>query len=290
MLARDLRRDHEVIGIDPRGSTHLPADIRVHDVDLRRKKAEDIFRTTHIDAVIHMNPTPAWGGVRHRREHRDLTLMGTRRILEYCKKYRVSKVVLLSSAALYGAHAANDQFLTESMPLQAGFGYSAMRDLVEADIYTTSFFWQNPEIDTVVLRPTHIVGRLGNTSSLYLRQRVIPTLMGFDPMMQVMAPEDLVHAIRLAMKPGIRGVFNIAGADPAPLSAMIRMTGRPRLPVPEPALRSMLSMAFGLGVAGIPTAQLDYLKYVCMVDDSYAREILRYRPQVTLEQTLSFTD
>lgn len=289
MLARDLRRDHHVIGLDPRGSVHLPADIPVHAVDLRRKKAEDLFRRTHVDAVIHMNPTPAWGGARQRREHRNITLMGTRRILEYCRKYRVSKLVLLSSAALYGAHADNDQFLTESMPLQGGFGFSSMRDLVEADIYTTSFFWQNPEIDTVVLRPAHIVGRLGNTSSIYLNQRVIPTLMGFDPMMQLMAPEDLIHAIRLAMKPGIRGIFNLAGAEPAPLSEIIRMTGRPRLPVPEPALRSMLSMAFGLGVAGIPTAQLDYLKYVCMVDDSHARNILRYTPQVSLEQTLSVT-
>lgn len=284
MLARDLRQDHRVIGVDPRGARHLPQDITVHAVDLRRKKAEDIFRRNRVDTVIHMNPTPGWSG--GGREHRNLTIMGTRRILEYCQKYRVSKLVLVSSATLYGAHPDNNQFLSEDSPLLGGFGFSAMRDLVEADIYGTSFFWRHPEIDTVVLRPTHIVGRLGNTASTYLAQRIAPTLLGFDPMMQIMSPEDFIHAIRLAMKPGIRGIFNIAGDDPAPLSELIRLSGNQALPVPEIVAKSMLGTAFGLGLAGIPAAQLDYLKYVCMAEDSHAREVLRYSPKMTLADTL----
>lgn len=286
MLARDLRKDHRVIGIDPRGARHVPEDITVHAVDLRRKKAEDIFRRNRVDTVIHMNPTPGWAGARG-REHRNLTLMGTRRILEYCQKYNVSKLVLLSSAALYGAHPDNNQFLKEDAPLLGGFGFPSMRDLVEADIYATSFFWRHPEIDTVVLRPVHVVGRLGNTASTFLNQRLTPTLMGFDPMIQVMSPEDLIHALRLAMKPGIRGIFNIAGADPAPLRELIRLSGHRALPIPDTLAKSLLQTAFGLGVAGIPSAQLDYLKYVCMVDDTHAREVLRYSPKMTLAETLA---
>jgi len=285
MLARDLRRDHRVIGIDPRGAKHLPQDITVHSVDLRRKKAEDIFRRNRVDTVIHMNPTPAWSGGRG-LEHRNLTMMGTRRILEYCQKYNVSKLVLLSSAALYGAHPDNNQFLKEDAPLLGGYGFSAMRDLVEADIYATSFFWRHPEIDTVVLRPAHVVGRLGNTASTYLSLKVAPTLMGFDPMMQIMSAEDLIHAFRLAMKPGIRGIFNVAGGAPAPLSELIRLAGNHALPVPEIVAKGMLNSAFGLGLAGIPAAQLDYLKYVCMADDTHAREVLRYSPRMTLAETL----
>lgn len=285
MLARDLRQDHRVIGIDPRGAKHLPQDITVHAVDIRRKKAEDIFRRNKVDVVIHLNPTPGWGGGRG-LEHRNLTIMGTRRILEYCQKYRVSKLVMLSSAALYGANHDNNQFLLEDAPLLGGYGFSTMRDLVEADIYTTSFFWRNPEIDTVVLRPVHVVGRLQNTASTYLSLKVCPTMMGFDPMMQIMSAEDLILAMRLAMKPGIRGVFNIAGAEPAPLSELIRLAGHRNLPVPAPMARGLLNTAFGLGLAGIPAAQLDYLKYVCMVDDSYARDVLRYTPQHSLAETL----
>lgn len=285
MLARDLRPDHRVIGIDPRGAVHVPQDITVHAVDIRRKKAEDVFRRQRVDAVIHMNPTPAWSGGRG-REHRSLTLMGTRRILAYCQKHRVSKLILLSSAALYGARADNNQFLSEDSPLLGGYGFSTMRDLVEADIYTTSFFWRHPEIDTVVLRPVHVVGRLGNTASTYLQQRFTPTLLGFDPMMQIISPEDLIASIRLALKPGIRGIFNVAGPDPAPLSAIIRHAGHTPLPVPEVVARSLIGAAFGVGATGVPAAQLDYLKYVCMVDDSAARQTLRYEPSMNIDETL----
>ena len=284
MLARALRPDYRIIGVDPRGTAQVPQDIIVHPVDIRRKKAEDIFRRNQVDAVIHMNPTPAWKG--NRAEHRSITLMGTRRILSYCQKYRVSKVIVLSSAALYGARPDNNQFLTEDAPLLGGYGFSTLRDLVEVDIYATSFFWRHPEVDTVVLRPAHLVGRLGNTPSAYLQQRYTPTLLGFDPMMQVMSPEDLILAIQLALKPGIRGVFNVAGPQPAPLSEIIRLCGHRPLPVFEPVARALLGMAAGAGAAGIPAAQLEYLKYVCMVDDTQARQVLRYEPQLSLEETL----
>lgn len=285
MLARDLRKDHRVIGIDPRGPVYLPQDITVHAVDLRRKKAEDIFRRNRVDAVIHINSTPNWGRTRG-LEHHNRTIMGTRRILEYCQRYRVPKLIFLSSALLYGANPDNNQFLTEEAPLLAGYGFSSLRDLVEADIYASSFFWKHPEIDTVVLRPVNVVGNLENTPSKYLKMRATPTLAGFDPMVQIMAAEDLLHAIRLALKPGIRGIFNIAGPDPAPLSELIRLAGHTRVPIPEPAARALLGISFGMGLGGIPAAQLDYLKYVCMVDDSQARDVLRYQPTRSLLDTL----
>lgn len=285
MLARDLRIDHRVLGIDPRGPGYFPQDITVHAVDIRRKKAEDIFRRNRVDAVIHINSTPNWGSGRG-IEHHNRIIIGTRRILEYCQQYNVPKLIFLSSSQLYGANPDNNQFLTEDAPLLAGYGYPALRDLVEADIYASSFFWKHPEIDTVVLRPVHVVGRLSNMASMYFSMRNTPALLGFDPMMQIMSADDLLRAIRLALKPGIRGIFNVAGPAPAPLSELIRIAGHRRVPVPEPAARMILGAAFGTGIGSIPSAQLDYLKYVCMVDDSQARDVLRYTPTRSLMDTL----
>lgn len=284
MLAQHLRGEFRVIGIDPRGTATLPRDVTVHTLDIRRRKAEDIFRRNKIDAVIHLSPTPAWKG--KQKEHRNIAVMGAQKILGYCEKYNVPKIVLLSSATVYGALPENDQFLTEDSPLLGGHGFTALRDLVEVDMYATSFFWRHPEIDTVVLRPCHIVGQLGNLQSRYLRMKRVPTLLGFDPMMQAISPEDLCHAIQLALKPGIRGVFNIAGPPPAPLSLMIRSIGNRPLPLFEPLARLMIGVAFGVGVADVPAAQLDFLKYVNMVDDRQARSTLRYEPKMNFQQTL----
>ena len=285
MLARDLRVDHRVLGVDPRGAGYFPQDITVHSVDIRRKKAEDIFRRNRVDAVIHINATPNWGNSSG-AEHHNRVIMGSRRLLEYCQRYEVPKLIFLSTALLYGANPDNNQFLTEEAPLLAGYGFPSLRDLVEADMYASNFFWKHPEIDTVVLRPVQVVGRLSNTASIYFSMNPTPTLMGFDPMMQVMAAEDLLRAIRLAMKPGIRGVFNIAGPKPAPLSELIRLTGHKQIPIPDIFARTILGAAFGVGIGGISTAHLNYLKYVCMADDTHAREVLRYEPSRSLADTL----
>jgi UDP-glucose 4-epimerase len=283
-LARALHRDYQIIGLDARGCTHIPKDVTVHTVDLRSRRAEDIFRRNRVDAVVHMNPE--WS--RHDlAASRGLPVVGTHKVLDYCQAHDVPKVVVLSAATVYGAHPDNNQFLTEEAPLLAGQSSSTLRDLVEVDMYAQSFFWRHPEIDTVLLRPVHIVGDTNNPSSRYLRGRVIPTLLGFDPMVQLLSPDDLVDAIALSLKPGIRGVFNIAGPGPAPLSAIIEQLHRPRLPVPEPVARAMLGVALGMGFSGVPGGELDFLKYVCMVDDSRAREVLRYRPQRSLDEILS---
>jgi UDP-glucose 4-epimerase len=88
-----------------------PKDIEHHQVDLRSKKARDIFRTGEVDALIHL-------GVMHDPRARPSELYswnigGTTKLLEYCQAYRVPKVVLLSSANVYGPRPDNPQFLTE---------------------------------------------------------------------------------------------------------------------------------------------------------------------------------
>ena len=52
----------------------------------------------------------------------------------------------------------------------------------------------------VILRPAHIVGpHVRNAPSKYLRLRVIPALMGFDPMVQLIHEEDVCRALVLAL-------------------------------------------------------------------------------------------
>jgi UDP-glucose 4-epimerase len=284
IIARAMHTDRHIIGLDPRGCRHVPATITVHSFDLRSRQAEDIFRRNRIDALIHLESEANWSG--SATESRRRSVLGTQRLLDFCQRHGVGKVVILSTGNAYGPAPDNNQFLTEESPLMAGHRFPTMRNLVEVDMYAQSFFWRHPEIDTVILRPCNVVGRIGNHFSRYLQQRITPTLLGFDPMIQVMAPDDLIRAIDLALKPGVRGIFNIAGPGPAPLSELIRRLDHRNLPVPETFARLSIGLSSGVGVSNVPSAEVDYLKYVCMVDDVRAREELRYRPELSLDQTL----
>jgi UDP-glucose 4-epimerase len=125
-----------------------------------------------------------------------------------------------------------------------------------------------------------------NAPSNYLRLSVIPTLMGFDPMVQVIHEEDLCRAIDLALRPGVRGIFNLAGPPPAPLSRIVKTTGRPTLPIPHTLAGPMLAPLWRLRMASFPVPELDHVRYVCMVDDQRARATLGYAPAKSLEESV----
>jgi UDP-glucose 4-epimerase len=283
-VARRLHRYHDLIGVDRRPVRHMPKDIDIEHVDIRRRRVEDIFRRQRLDAVIHLHimHDPRT----HQEEHHDFNIVGTQKLFDLCAEHDVPKIIVLSSANVYGPHPHNDQFLTEDSPLLGGQRFGAIRDLIALDMFCSTFFWRHPEIETIILRPVHIVGRVANAPSRYLRMERPITLMGFDPMVQIIHVEDVVSAIQRALTPGIRGVFNVAGPSPVPLSFLFEYLDRQPRPVPEPIARSMLRAAWSLKLSDWPVPELEHIKYVCMVDDSRARRELGFQHEHSLEQTL----
>jgi UDP-glucose 4-epimerase len=116
------------------------------------------------------------------------------------------------------------------------------------------------------------------------------TIMGFDPMAQVIQQADVVHAIELALKPGIRGIFNVAGPEPVPLSRLIGTLGRRKISVPYSLARMALRRMWSLRLTTFPVPELDHIRYVCMVDDRRARQVLGFAPRRTLEETVLSVD
>jgi UDP-glucose 4-epimerase len=283
-VARRLHRTYDVIGIDRRAVRHMPKDIAIEQVDIRRRRVEDVFRRQRIDAVVHLNIMHDPRS--HQEEHHHFNIVGTQKIFGLCAEHRVPKVIVLSSADVYGPDPRNDQFLTEEAPLMGGGKFETIRDLIALDMFCNTFFWRHPEIETVILRPVHIVGRVNNAPSRYLRMDHPTMIMGFDPMVQLIHAEDVVTAIERSLTPGVRGVFNIAGPSPVPLSFILRKLGKEPRVLPEPVLKAMLTTAWSLKLSDWPVPELDHIKYVCMVDDSLARNQLGFQPHYGLEAVL----
>ena len=284
LLARELHRTDQVVGVDRRPFPDRPKDIVHHELDMRRKKMKDIFRGRNIRAVVHL-------GVLHDlrrsdRERHSWNIVAFQKLLDYMSQYEVPKLVVLSGANVYGPQATNPQFLTEDAPLLGAQHFGAMRDLIELDMLAQSFFWKHPSTETVVLRPCHIVGRVHNAASNYLRLDRPVMVMGFDPMMQVVHEKDVVRAIQHALRPGVRGIFNIRGPGEMPLSHLVRKAGgRPRV-VPAPLAKVALDQLWKLRLSSFPAQELDHLRYVCMVDDSRARAELGYEPVHSIDRVL----
>jgi UDP-glucose 4-epimerase len=165
--------------------------------------------------------------------------------------------------------------------------YSDMRDLVELDMYAQSFLWKHPKIETVVLRPVHIVGpTIRNAPSNYLRLERPITVMGFDPMIQLIHVDDVCRAMALALAPGVRGVYNLVGPGEVPLSTILKELGRRPVPVPHLLVRGLVRRAFDARLTGFPPEELDHIQYLCAVDGSRAARDLGYAPRQSLRETI----
>lgn len=284
LVARNLHRVADVIGIDRRPFDDRPKDIVHHAVDIRRKKTRDVLRSGIVDAVVHL-------GTMHdpranEAERHAWNVVAFQQLLEAVAQYGVRKLVVLSSANVYGPHSDNPQFLTEEAPLLGAQHFSAIRDLMEVDMLAQTFLWRHPQVETVILRPCHILGKVRNAPSNYLRAERPITILGFDPMVQVVHERDVAHAIELALEKGRRGVYNIRGPGELPLSQAFKIVGKRPVPVLAAFAQQAVKTLWRSRLGSFPAPEIDYIRYLCMVDDSRARAELHYAPQYDMRQTL----
>lgn len=292
LLVRRLRRQagYAIWGIDRRPFDDRPRDVEHMQADLRSKRVLDAIRgrAGEVHALVHLG---LWHDPSKSPEERhEWNVSGTARLLAACAESGVRKVVVMSSANVYGARPDNPQFLGEDAPLLGASRDSLTRDLVEVDMLASSFFWKHGDIETVILRPVHILGGVNNAPSNYLRLQRVPTLLGYDPMVQVVHEEDVVEALALALQDGVRGIFNVPGPGELPLSAILRELGRDTVPVPHLLASRLLPLLFLGKLSSFPAAELDHVRFTCMVDGRRAAEVLGYRPQKSLRETIHAVD
>jgi len=254
-LAKQLHAETHVVGVDRRPFAGKPKDIDHHQVDIRKARVEEAFRRHRIEALIH--------------------------------RHAVRKVVVLSSANVYGPRPDNSNFLPEETPLMAADRFSDVRDLIELDMYVQSFMWRHPEMETVILRPVNIVGpTVRNAPSNYLRLETPVTVMGFDPMVQLIHEDDVCRALVLALRPGLRGVFNVAGPGEVPLSAALQELGRSPVPLPHPLIRPLVRRAFEARLVSFPPEEVDHIQYLCVVDGSRFEREAGWAPRHSMRETI----
>jgi len=286
-IAHHLHKDVKVLGVDLRPFPRKPKDVELHALDLRRKSAYELLKKKKPDTILHV------GVIRNPAKHVGngsayyFNLEITNQLLRLAEELQVRKFIFLSTANLYGPSPLTQGFLSEDAPLHGADRSPEMRDLVALDMMIQSFFWKQPQIETVILRPVHIIGRhLNNAPSRYLQLQVMPSLMGYDPMIQLIDEDDLTRSIGLALASNTKGVFNITGSGQAPLSRIASSCNQTLLPLPETLFRPAMKMAFRYKMSTFIPGELDHLKYTCLVDGARAKKELGYEAKVPLKKSL----
>jgi UDP-glucose 4-epimerase len=141
-----------------------------------------------------------------------------------------------------------------------------------------------PDMTTTVLRMVYTLGPTGHgTLASFLRGPRVPLIIGYDPLFQFMHERDVANAIENAIRIRLRGVYNVAGPRPVPLSMLVKGTGRTSFPIPEFAFRAALGR---FGLPRLPPAALAHIKYPVVIDDKAFRNATGYRYEVAEEEAM----
>jgi UDP-glucose 4-epimerase len=285
LLSRRLNERFEVCGVDRVRWEGHPRGVRPYVVDLRKKKFQDVIRRERPDCVVHMGFAQDFR-IDERVRH-DVNVTGTKQLLDHCIHNGVESLVVLSTGYVYGALPENPHFLDEDAPLSASRSYPEIRDRVEVDTLVTTFLWRYPQIRTCVLRPVNVLGYYAHSMiKNYLRERRVPTVMGFDPMMQFIHEEDLSAAIEQVVDHRLQGVFNITGPGEVPLRTAIREAGGDPWSIPEGVLRSLSGRLFRMGLVAYPPGAIDFLKYPITLSGKRFADAAGFQPLYGLKETL----
>ena len=285
LAQRLLQAGYEVCGIDRRPWADPPIGVRVFEADIRKRPAEDVFRQHRPDVVVHMATVTHQGAPSEERYR--INLGGTQAVFEHCHTYGVKQAVFVGRHTVYGAAPDAPLYRCEDEPPLAAATYPSLSDLVAADLFAASALWRYPEVKTCVLRLVYTLGpSMRGTLASYLGGRlgdVVPMVMGFDPLFQVMHEYDAVEAIYESIRCGLKGTYNVSGPRPIPLSTLCREVGRHPVSVPQllyPALARRLSRA------PLPSSALNHIKYPVVVNGDAFKEATGFEHRLNEPQLL----
>jgi len=271
----------EVVAIDIREPQHDLGDADFLKLDIRHSLVGKLVRAVGIDTVVHTQTTIDSFDRDARRAH-ETNVIGCLNLLAGLAgdDTPVRRVVLKSSAHVYGSSHRLPEHLKEEQGLDALSSHSFVRDIVEAENNFVDFSVRNPTVETVSLRFANSLSPEEPAPlARYFDLPLVPTIAGFDPVLQLVHREDAIDALARATLGGARGAFNIAGANALPLSALLDSAGKLHAPLLPPAGAWLISAALAqLGLAALSPQLIDLLRWGRTLDTSRAKRELGFRP------------
>lgn len=217
----------------------------------------------------------------------ELVAIGSYYIFNACDAAKVRKVVMCTTTDVYGAFPLNPNYLTEDMPTKGHTQSRFLADKVDAEKQALRYQKKHPKRIVSILRPCTILGpTIHSYKTRYLKRPVITTMLGFDPLMQFVHEQDVIDALQVLVDQDHTGIYNLAGDGVLPLSRVIEICGKVNLRLPQFGFKTMVQTLWTLEISPAPASHVNFLRYLCVADNSKIKEKLNFSPKYTSKETL----
>jgi UDP-glucose 4-epimerase len=110
---------------------------------------------------------------------------------------------------------------------------------------------------------------------------VVPTVLGYDPRLQLLHEDDALDVLRLAAEQDRPGTFNVGGDGVLLLSQALRRAGKIAVPVPSPAVEAVGRLVRRTGLVDYSPEQMRFLNFGRVVDVTRLHKDFGYTPRYT---------
>ncbi|MEU8102596.1 NAD-dependent epimerase/dehydratase family protein [Nonomuraea muscovyensis] len=260
----DFRR---VVAIDEERGDVQEATWRVIDVrdPLLANRISDIDVLVHLAGDYAVDSDP--------RERRAYNLRAAQTVLTASAAARVRRVVLVTSAMVYGAAPENEVPLAEGAPVAAEPDTGVVGDHLEIEALARRSLRSHPGLEVTVLRPAAVVGPgVDTVITRHFESPRLLTVKGCSPRWQFCHVDDLLSALELAARGVIDGVVAVGSDGWLEQEQVEEMSGLRRFELPAGLTFGTAQRLHRLGITPAPATDLHYVVYPWVVDCTSLRE------------------
>jgi UDP-glucose 4-epimerase len=222
-----------------------------------------LVRATEVDTIVHTFLVLDSSSMSGRALH-ETNVIGTMNLLAAASASgsSVRHIVVKSSSLVYGSHPANPTWFSEDTPRSRPPRNRVERSLCEVESYVKDFAEDNPGVVVTMLRFANVLGAdIDTPISRNLARGIMPSIAGFDPLIQFVEEDDVVRCVQFAVTERPAGIYNVAGDGKLPVSEVASIAGAWRLPLPPVMTLQLAAPLVKAKLLSLPSELEDVLRY-----------------------------
>ncbi|HUC21413.1 MAG TPA: NAD-dependent epimerase/dehydratase family protein [Streptosporangiaceae bacterium] len=228
-------------------------------------------RLADVDVIVHTDVDLSPDS--DARARRAFNVRGAQTVLTAAAAGGVSRVVLVTSAMVYGAQPDNPVPLPEDAPLNADSDDSVVGDLMEIEHLAERSSRAHLGLQVCIARPAALVGV--GVDTLITRHFEAPRLLavkGCAAVWQFCHVDDLVSALELAAAGQVDGAFAVGSDGWLEQGELEQIAGLRRIELPAGLTFATAQRLHRAGITPAPVTDLRYVVYPWVVDCKALRE------------------
>lgn len=262
LLAEGVER---VLGVDVRPAniqheryTHLTQDICA--------PLDVAFRQHGVEAVVHL--AFVLRQTRRRAEGRRVNVDGGNNVLWAAHAAGVRRMVLMSSATLYGPSSEHAEPLNENSPVRPPKGFAYAEDKAETErAFRRYADTRGDEVDVSVLRGCVVMGpNAANFITAALDKPVLVRVGREDPGLQFVHEDDVVELLWRFVGAPHPGVFNVGAPGTVGWREVVAAAGKRLISLPAWVIYPLTQLAWWAHLqSDAPAVGLDFIRWPWVV-------------------------